>query len=85
MEVTREKLLEIFKEYEININFDNIKDNMNLYDSGLDSLDVMNMLLGIEEKLDLKIPDEDAYDLLTINDFLKYINREPRKIGNFVK
>jgi len=75
MKITKEKLKEILEDYEINVDLGDIKDNVNLYDQDIDSIDVMNMLLGIEEKLGVKISDEDANKLETLNDFLNYINR----------
>jgi len=79
MKITKEKLIEILEDYEINIDFEDIKDNVNLYDQDVDSVDVMNMLLGIEEKLGVKILDEEANKLETLIDFLNYINRNLNK------
>jgi len=78
MKITKEKLKEILEDYEINVDLGDIKDNVNLYDQDIDSIDVMNMLLGIEE-LGVKISDEDANKLETLNDFLNYINRNLNK------
>jgi len=79
MKITKEKLKEILEDYEINVDLGDIKDNVNLYDQDIDSIDVMNMLLGIEDKLGVKISDEDANKLETLNDFLNYINRNLNK------
>jgi len=48
-----------------------------LADLGLDSLDVVSLLLAIEEKYGLKIPDEDVAQLQTLSNYAAYI--ESRK------
>lgn len=42
-------------------------------DLGADSLDVAELLMEFEEKFDLKIPDEEAEKIQTIEDAAKYI------------
>ena len=76
MNVTSDALKEIFKQYEISLNCDELRDDINLYDQGVDSVDTMSILLGIEERLGIKISDNDASELRTINDFLVYINEK---------
>ena len=45
-----------------------------LTESGLDSLDVSNFLLLVEERYDLKILDEDFERINTLNDVVAYVN-----------
>lgn len=48
---------------------DEVKDEDDLIEAGLDSLDIVNFLLSIEENLDVKISDDELNDLNSINDF----------------
>jgi len=52
-----------------------------LNDLGLDSLDVINFLFSLEEKVGVKIPDEalDAENLRTLADIAGYIDRHRQK------
>ena len=45
-----------------------------LLDSGLDSLDYANFLLGIEERYDLKISDQEMESLVSMNDVIRFVN-----------
>ncbi|AXH13184.1 acyl carrier protein [Arcobacter sp. F155] len=42
-------------------------------DLGADSLDVVELVMALEEKFDIEIPDEDAEGILTVADAIKYI------------
>jgi len=42
-------------------------------DLGADSLDVVELVMGLEEEFDLEIPDEDAEKITTVADAVKYI------------
>ena len=42
-------------------------------DLGADTLDVVELVMALEEKFDIEIPDEDAEDILTVADAIKYI------------
>ncbi len=43
-------------------------------DLGADSLDVVELVMAIEEKFGIEIPDEDAEKIRTVQDALNYIN-----------
>jgi acyl carrier protein len=51
-----------------------IKGDMLLRDAGIDSLDMMNVFLAIEEKFAIRIPDEDINKLDTIDNIVLYLN-----------
>ena len=57
------------------IGFDskNLKNNQSFLDAGIDSLDHMNILLFIEEKMDIEIPDEDVEKCNSIDNINTYI------------
>ena len=41
-------------------------------DLGADSLDIVELIMGIEEELDIEIPDEDAEKLTTVGEAINY-------------
>ena len=42
-------------------------------DLGADSLDVFQIVMGIEEEFDIEIPDADAEKVVTVGDVVDYI------------
>ena len=51
------------------------EDSKFIEDLGADSLDVVELVMALEEKFDIEIPDEDAEGILTVSDALKYIGK----------
>lgn len=49
------------------------EDSKFIEDLGADSLDVVELVMALEEKFDIEIPDEDAEGILTVADAVKYI------------
>ncbi len=45
-------------------------------DLGADSLDVVELIMRLEEKFDVEIPDEDAEKIQTVGDAVKFINEK---------
>jgi acyl carrier protein len=45
-------------------------------DLGADSLDIVELIMGIEEEFDVEIPDEDAEHLRNVGDALAYVRRK---------
>lgn len=45
-------------------------------DLGADSLDIVEMIMDVEENFGVKIPDEDAVQMSTIGDIVKYIEEK---------
>ena len=43
-------------------------------DLGADSLDVVELIMGLEEEFDVEIPDEDAEKIATVQDAVTYID-----------
>ena len=51
-----------------------IKDESNFVnDLGADSLNIVEVIMGIEEEFDIEIPDEDAETLHTVGQLKQYI------------
>ena len=42
-------------------------------DLGADSLDIVELIMGIEEEFDIEIPDEDAEKLTTVEEAMTYV------------
>ena len=48
-------------------------------DLGADSLDTVELVMALEEKFDMEIPDEDAEKIATVNDTVQYIENHKKK------
>lgn len=47
----------------------------NFKDSGLDSLDLMDLIIEAEKKLNILIPDEKLNEITTVEDLIKIIEQ----------
>ena len=45
-------------------------------DLGADSLDVVELVMALEEKFDIEIPDEEAEGIQTVQDVINYIENK---------
>lgn len=60
---------------QLNVEDANIKmDSKIIEDLGADSLDVVELIMALEEKFDIEIPDADAEKLVKIEDVVNYID-----------
>ncbi len=70
-------LLEDVKEVvveQLNVSPDEIKNESKFVeDLGADSLDVVELVMALEEKFDIEIPDADAEKIVTVGDAIKYV------------
>ena len=68
-----DKLREIIAEV-LNVDADEITmDTTFVDDLGADSLDVFQIIMGIEEEFDIEISNEDAEKIATVGDAISYI------------
>ncbi|MBA7580644.1 acyl carrier protein [Candidatus Atribacteria bacterium 1244-E10-H5-B2] len=44
-------------------------------DLGLDSLDIIELIMEFEEEFDLEIPDKEAEKMKTVGDVVKYLDK----------
>ena len=59
---------------QLNVNPDEVKeDSKFVEDLGADSLDVVELVMALEEKFDIEIPDTDAEKIVTVKDAMSYI------------
>ncbi len=48
-------------------------------DLGADSLDTVELVMELEDEFDLNIPDEEAENIRTVGDAIKYIEENMKK------
>ncbi len=59
MTKTRQEIREVLAECgQLAVPIETLDDNSDLFASGLDSLAIVNVLIGIEERFDVEFPDE---------------------------
>lgn len=59
---------------QLNVNPDEVKeDSKFVEDLGADSLDVVELVMALEEKFEIEIPDEQAESIATVADAIKFI------------
>ena len=61
----------------LNVEEEQIKPDASFVDDlGADSLDIVELIMGIEEEFEVEIPDEDAEKLRNVGDALAYVKRK---------
>ena len=69
----REQVIDLISE-QLNVKLDEIKDSSELVgDLGADSLDGVEVIMELEEVFGFEISDEEADQLKTVGDVIKYI------------
>ena len=59
---------------QLNVSPDDVKEDSKFADDlGADSLDVVELVMSLEEKFDIEIPDEEAENIATVADAIKFI------------
>lgn len=59
---------------QLNVNPDEVKEDSKFVDDlGADSLDVVELVMALEEKFNIEIPDDEAEKIATVSDVVKYI------------
>ena len=76
MKTTVENIKEVIVEADVLGDVDEMKSDVPLSEQGIDSLDIVNVYLLLEEKFEVSIPDEDLEQVKTINDIVTYINNK---------
>tara|TARA_B100001167_G_C16612798_1_gene231183 strand:- start:330 stop:563 length:234 start_codon:yes stop_codon:yes gene_type:complete len=73
MAVDKAKVIELIVE-QLDADSDSISDDDSFMDDlGADSLDTVELIMAFEEEFDIEIPDEDAENIRTVGDVLKYL------------
>jgi acyl carrier protein len=59
---------------QLNVSPDEVKEESKFVeDLGADSLDVVELVMALEEKFDIEIPDDQAEKIATVSDAVKFI------------
>jgi len=59
---------------QLNVNADEVKEESKFVeDLGADSLDVVELVMALEEKFDIEIPDDEAEKIVTVKDAMDFI------------
>jgi len=64
---------------ELKIEQNEVKVNVSFQDLGVDSLDMVQIIMKCEEQFGLEIPDDVAETFHTVNDVVEYINARRTK------
>lgn len=75
MEIMLTTIKDKLRKIDWDINVDYLRDDTPLSEQGLDSLDMMDLLLCLEQGYAVKIPDKDLAQLRTLNDFASFLNK----------
>lgn len=68
-----EKIKEIIAE-QLNVDMESITMDSSLKDDlGADSLDLFQVVMGLEEEYEIEIPSEDLADVNTVEDVINYL------------
>ena len=60
----------------MNVNEGEIKTETRVVeDLGADSFDIVELIMALEEKFDINVPDEDAEKISTVGDIVAYIEK----------
>lgn len=59
---------------QLDIDENSITETTTIEDLGVDSLDLVETIMNIEEEFGIEVDDNDVENLKTIGDFIKYIN-----------
>jgi acyl carrier protein len=61
---------------QLNVSSDEVKpESRFVEDLGADSLDVVEMIMALEEKFEIEIPDSEAEKIKTVQDVVDYIEK----------
>ena len=60
---------------QLNVNADEVKEESKFVeDLGADSLDVVELVMALEEKFDIEIPDDEAEKIVTVKNAMDFIS-----------
>jgi acyl carrier protein len=73
MQTSQENVIKLISEA-TKINIEDIKPETNFFDDlNLDSLDIVELMMKMEDDFNIEIPEEDAESLKTVQDVVKYL------------
>ena len=76
MNVTEEDIIAVIKNADIvGLDASKLEHKKTFSDQGVDSLDLMAILLKVEEEYNFRIPDSDADSITTVEELASYVNQ----------
>ena len=75
MNVTQAELISIIEAAGVTADVSKIQGSTKLTEAGIDSLEMMNVFLGVEQRFGVKIPDEEIDALGTIDQIVDYLKK----------
>lgn len=77
-EHARETILQILKRIAPDVDTDTIDDTIDLRDQlDIDSMDFLNLVIGVHKALGVEIPEADYPKLVTLDGFTQYLATQP--------
>ena len=76
MSITQKEILDLIEEADTLVETEKLKSDVPLTEQGIDSLDMANVYLLMEETFNIKIPNEDLSELQTIEQIMNYVNNK---------
>lgn len=77
-DVAKERVLELLEGYDkVNASKEVTEDTSFIQDLGLDSLDVVEVIMEVEHEFNIQIPDQEADSLKTVGQTIDYILSQP--------
>lgn len=76
MNVTAEDIIVVIKNADVvGLDTNKLEHEKSFSDQGVDSLDLMAVLLKVEEEYNFRIPDDDADSISTVEELASYVNQ----------
>ncbi len=76
MQITIDDVKKVIEEADVLGDVETLQSDKDLTEQGIDSLDAVNIYLILEEKFDVKIPDEDLAQVQSIDAIISYVNNK---------
>lgn len=74
MQVTREDIVASIRQANVVDTPESLRPDHKLTDQGIDSLGMFSVILALQEKYAIEIPDQDIDQLNTIDELVTYLN-----------
>ena len=75
---TLERVRKVLKE-QLEVSEDEVTPSASIVDDlGADSLDVVEIVMGLEEEFDIEVSDQDAEKLPTVQDIVNYVEEKAK-------
>ena len=76
MTVTADEIREIIEKADTMADMESLENDVSLSDQDVDSLDMANIFLLIEEKYGVKIPDTDTGKMTSVDEIVAYLSEK---------